>query len=697
MGFSGLAVAASGFNVAQRNLNITGHNMANAEVNGFSRQRIVQSTAMVRNVGISTTGRHLVLEMGANWSEVHQIRNNFLDINYRVNVSQLKFYSQKVQTGLVIQDVLGELHGVYSFQNVINNIWYSIQQLTGQPESLATRQAFLATASSFLTKSHEVFNALWEEQRNLDSQIRLMVNEINSTVARISDLNIQISVSEARGDRANDFRDERNLLLDRLAEMIPIETMFSPTGHVYITSMGHSILAGRHQNLMGLRFIDSNTTLVEPVFTQYDGILSAGTPPDEFVSFLNFARPISATAGNTSGQLMGLVQARGMISANHLSAELVQPPLAETVMDFMAFLQQEGADLSDIASFEGYLDAFIADAATDRERAARELMITYLQNDPDRFIIRLATAMDAPDPALVAEIEAEMDRALRAQRYNFRAHVWSLENTMIPQAQKNLDRIINSVVTMINDALTGNLQVYAGRYPAGTIHPDTGEDISGQPRFEYVRTDEDGNPVRPLDMNIPPREGIPLFIRRIDRVDEFGNPFSDFDMSDPLNPVALPPTEENANSINTIFTAGNIMINPAFLEAGGHNNLALSLTGAPGDIDLLIALQEEWMRPDSFYAVSIGNDAPTNVQNAYIRFVGTIATETSDSAGKVTTYTINTTHAHSVRMAVKGVSMDEELNAMLRFQFAFQAASRAFNAIDGMIDRLINATGRVGL
>jgi flagellar hook-associated protein 1 FlgK len=50
-----------------------------------------------------------------------------------------------------------------------------------------------------------------------------------------------------------------------------------------------------------------------------------------------------------------------------------------------------------------------------------------------------------------------------------------------------------------------------------------------------------------------------------------------------------------------------------------------------------------------------------------------------------------------MRMAIKGVSMDEELNAMLRFQFAFQAASRVFNMIDQMIDRIVNGTGRVGL
>ncbi|MCL2198996.1 MAG: flagellar hook-associated protein FlgK, partial [Defluviitaleaceae bacterium] len=98
----------------------------------------------------------------------------------------------------------------------------------------------------------------------------------------------------------------------------------------------------------------------------------------------------------------------------------------------------------------------------------------------------------------------------------------------------------------------------------------------------------------------------------------------------------------------------------------------------------------------SHYSVTIG-ERNFNVQDAYIRFTGMIATETAEAASKVTSQTITTDQAQSMRMRIKGVSMDEEMAAMLRFQFAFQAASRVFNMIDGMIDRIVNGTGRVGL
>jgi flagellar hook-associated protein 1 FlgK len=281
--------------------------------------------------------------------------------------------------------------------------------------------------------------------------------------------------------------------------------------------------------------------------------------------------------------------------------------------------------------------------------------LRHVERDPNGFIARLVAAEEAipANPALSAELEREILRDFQAQFHNHIAHTWSINNAMIPQAQMGLDRIVNRVVTMINDAITGNLR---------------GAD--GELLFDTAPLDLNGN------------AGIPLFIRDVDVT---------------TGTHTWPVSEhENPNRATTIFTISNIRINPAFLVAGGHNNLALSLSGGPGDTNLLVALQKVWMCDKSPYAVRIGENN-FNVQDAYIRFTGKIATETNEAKDKVKSQTIQVDQAQNMRMAVKGVSMDEEMSAMLRFQFAFQAASRAFNMIDSMIDRLVNGTGRVGL
>jgi len=703
MGFGGLSIATSGIRAAQRNLNVTGHNIANSEVPGFSRQRIVQTTAATRSAGVNSAGNRMVVGMGTDWSEVHQIRNEFLDINYRNNVSQLKFYSTKVQVGLTVETLLGELHGAFNFQTVLNNIWFSIQELTAHPEGLATRQFFLSNANTFLVKAQETFEGLVEYQFNLDQQIREIVNGrdgINATVAAIGELNNRIRFAEAGTERANDYRDERHRLLDHLATLIPIDAFYAPNGDINITSMGHHLLTGSTQSMMGLRYIANEASFVEPVFTRSTEILSSGTPPTEFTSYLNYITPINAGAGNDRGKLLALLQARGTSPANHLSASVLPPTATATLQD-LAITAHNAINALPIphpATFPEQLNAAIAAtitaiaAETDPvQRAALEVILTDLQaaqthaeRDPNNFIQRLVNSGNPGVPALVSDLLLEMERDFHAQTHNHRAHMWSINNAMIPQVQMNLDRIVNSVVTMINDALTGILRGEDGNY----LFFET--DADGNP---IIATDADGNPIidpvtgQPARIPIRPTDadenhGVPLFIRDID-VATGARPWPITDL-------------ENPNRAATVFTISNIRINPDFFEAGGHNLLALSLSGAPGDTDLLVALQKVWMSGTGHYSVQIG-ERSFNVQDAYIRFTGDIATEVAEANSMVTTQTIQTDQAQNMRMAIKGVSMDEELSAMLRFQFAFQAASRAFNAIDSMIDRLINGTGRVGL
>ncbi|MCL2386793.1 MAG: flagellar basal body protein [Defluviitaleaceae bacterium] len=683
MGFGGLSIATSGIRVAQRNLNVTGHNISNAETPGFSRQRIVQKEAFVRNVGVNNAGSRMIVGMGANWSEVHQIRNEFLDVNFRRNVTQLQFYSTRVQAGLAIETLLGELHGSYNFQSVINNMWYAIQELTAHPEGLATRQFFLSTANTFLTKSQTVFDGLLEQQFNLDMQIREMVNGrtgVNETVAAIADLNRAIQFAESGGERANDFRDQRHMLLDHLATLIPIDVFEEPSGNVAILTKGHHLLSGNHQSLMGLRYISPNIHFVEPVFTPSPHILSAGTPPDEFTSFINYLGPLD-TAMGAGGQLLALMQARGTLPANHMSADVAPPMLPDEIHRLADEVEAAIGALGGAATGNFMADLQLAINAAPAGSVLREDLeaaLAHAQRDANRFIQQLVAA--AGNPVDIIRLTQEIERDFLAQTHNHRAHMWSIEHAMIPQVQMNLDRIVNSMITMINDAVTGNLRGPDGNFLFFETNPDGTPFIADPTVIDPITGEPARTPIVPVDARGNP--GIPLFVRYMD-IDDGSHTW-------PLTGL------QNPNMPSTIFTAANIRLNPDFHEHGGHNLLALSLSGAPGDTDLLVALHDVWMSPDSHYAINIGGRS-FNVQDAYLRFTGTLAADISESNSRVTTQTTNVDQSQNLRMAIKGVSMDEELNAMLRFQFAFQAASRVFNMIDGMIDRIVNGTGRVGL
>jgi flagellar hook-associated protein 1 FlgK len=132
------------------------------------------------------------------------------------------------------------------------------------------------------------------------------------------------------------------------------------------------------------------------------------------------------------------------------------------------------------------------------------------------------------------------------------------------------------------------------------------------------------------------------------------------------------------------------MINPLLLQPGGHNLIAISLErDAVNDTRVLEALQTIWRANDGPYIVEIGG-RPLRVQEAYVRMVNQIAIDVNEAAGFVDAQTVQTIQADQRRLAIKGVSMDEEMADMLRFQYAFQAASRVINVIDSMIGVLVN-------
>jgi len=648
--FSGLGIATSGLRAAQVNLAVTGHNIANAEISGFSRQRIVQTTSFPRNIGMNAGNSMNVIGMGTDWNAVQQIRNEFLDFHYRQNVGRLQFYSTMVQTGLVVESALGELYGAYNFQSVVNNLWNSIQELTANPAGLDTRQMLLANLNAFVNKAQSVYDTLFEYQQNLDMQIREMVNGrdgINATVAQINQLNFMIRAAEATGDNANDFRDERNRAVDRLAEMIPIDIMICNFGDVNITSMGHQILVQGHQSVLGLRYISNEFNFVEPVFTNSPTILSAGTiPGTEFRTFMNYQRDINDRLGNDFGALKALMLSRGNSPAYAGSADR-QPPVQPNVTDI---------------------------------------------NPNTGVAFGVAT-----DPDFIQAM-----RDYHADVHNFNAYMWGVRHAMIPEIQMNLDRIVTNVVTMLNDAVTGRLRGDDGQFLFYEVYP-VGHAQAGEPRYAY---DSLGDPIyihrrtgEPVDATHPDRiharvprvpldanrqEGIPIFIRNMDDPENAVWPFPE--PSHSVGPHLFP----QKLSIN------NIRINPLLLQSGGHNHLAFSLTGAESDTDLLNALAETWLSDRGPYSIQIGNRF-FNVQDAYINMTGDLSTRIHEASGFVGAQSTLTIQADSRRNAVKGVSMDEELNNMLRFQFAFQAASRAINVIDSMIDQVVNRTGRTGL
>lgn len=231
--FTSFNAGVSGLQSSQAGLNTTAHNLANTKTQGYTRQQNINKDTYYQTIK-TTTNSTLQVGYGTTVATVRQIRNEFLDKEYRKEVSRQTFYEVQYNTATEIEDILGETEGT-EFNDVLSDFWQTVQDLSTNPESITNRKLFITQAESFLEKAQNVYSALKSYQVNLNSQIQSQVKEINSIADQIAALNTKIAGAEASGlENANDYRDARNLLLDQLAEYTNYDYYEDSTGQVTV-------------------------------------------------------------------------------------------------------------------------------------------------------------------------------------------------------------------------------------------------------------------------------------------------------------------------------------------------------------------------------------------------------------------------------------------------------------------------------
>ena len=307
---SSYSIGVSGLRNAQSGLSTTGHNMANSGAAGYTRQGNIQQDFLYRTHSESKVGL-LQVGMGTDLSEIRQIRNKFFDADYRAEASTSNYYAVRYTTGQEVQNILGELESSYAAQDVVNNIWEALNELSIYPEGIETRGSFIETCKTFVNKMQDIQDGLYNYQMNLNGQIKTTVDDINKIVKDIAELNDKIVYHEMNGDHANDFRDSRNLLLDKLSSYLDITVKESANGSVNIIAHGHELLAHNAANTLGLKYSAAGYAFVEPVFSKSEDILSADD--DSAISLFGDLTKENLNGGsqNCCGLLKSLLVSRG--------------------------------------------------------------------------------------------------------------------------------------------------------------------------------------------------------------------------------------------------------------------------------------------------------------------------------------------------------------------------------------------------
>ena len=319
-----LYVGASGLVTSQNALNTTAHNMANLDTDGYTRQQVAQGTRAYQTLEAKLkTISHKQIGTGVNYNNCKQVRSDFIDLSFRRETGRYEFYDVSHKAIEEIEDQLQEMDGT-EFAEAMNNLWVAIQELDKDPCSAVTQSSFVTRANEFLTRAKSVYQGLVDYQENLDSTVAGMVEDINSIGDRIRVLNEDIvDIESGREERANDLRDERNLLLDRLSEYGKIEYQEDIFGNVLVLFEGSSFVTTDHVNHIGIDTkLESSVGYATP-YWEYAAKTQVNPDGTKEVISIDGAHiydltlPVSTVTNTDIGKLKSVLLARGDHNATY--------------------------------------------------------------------------------------------------------------------------------------------------------------------------------------------------------------------------------------------------------------------------------------------------------------------------------------------------------------------------------------------
>jgi flagellar hook-associated protein 1 FlgK len=291
--FFTLDIARKALTVSQKAIDVTGHNIANADTAGYTRQRLI-TAAVEPQSGIS---RLAVTERGQSGGgvvpiTVDQVRSPFLDRQYWREHATESELSQRSETLGYVEGLFNEL-AANGLSQSIAEFSASVQEAAKNPVNPAFRTNLLQNALKLTETFQHRSTQLLDKQADLDHAIAVQISQINDMASSIADYNSQIVRYELNGQRANDLRDKRNALLDALSGLAHFQTAETAAGTLQIR-LGDRLLVDHGTSFQ----LATSRTTVNPITGEADSLLTIAWSSDGHQLEL------------TAGQLKALVDLR---------------------------------------------------------------------------------------------------------------------------------------------------------------------------------------------------------------------------------------------------------------------------------------------------------------------------------------------------------------------------------------------------
>lgn len=229
--FMGLETAKRSLFTQTAALNTTGHNIANANTEGYSRQTVnMQASKPMEYPGMNRSTAPGQLGTGVEFTSITRVRQGFLDDQFRNATKELGRWEIQADTLAKLETIVNEPSDT-GIRTVLDNFWKSWSDLATDPENVTGRKLVRENAIALADAFNYTSKQLSDLQGDLTTNIGVKAAEVNSIASSIASLNGEIMRIEGLGDDANDLRDQRDLLTDKLSKIVNISVTDNANGY----------------------------------------------------------------------------------------------------------------------------------------------------------------------------------------------------------------------------------------------------------------------------------------------------------------------------------------------------------------------------------------------------------------------------------------------------------------------------------
>lgn len=563
--FGSFYVGNSGLSSSQNALNVTANNLANVDTKGYVRQQVIFSDRHYNEFRSEAIGVNVQQAgLGVSIGDVVHARDVFLDKAYRQESGRQAFYQVSYDSCQQVEDLFQELDGE-EYKQSVQDLLTAFQELAKAPGDSVNENLVIQKSELFLERTKVLYSDLQSYQSNLNEQIEDGINRVNEIGQRIYELNLYVQKVEAAGvETAMTARDERDALLDELAQYGTVSTREDYTGFVYVDFQEVGFVQEYGCNEIGLK-----SELGTGFYTPYWPHLS-DLPHEQYYQVFKTGTAVSAEDNTDIGKIKALLYQRG----------------------------DNYGRWEDIATSDAYS---------------------------------------------------------------------KIEHSTLMEMEAQVDMMFHQVATTMNDLFCPNTtttepMIYlnsAGErmvLPAGTKILDTANCNVG------------------ADGKLPPQE----IFKRIgyDRYTELKG-------ADGKSIYVY--NEEKEGESNSKYQIGSVEINLALKQ---QESLlpTISQNGAV-DYDLGARIIAAW--ENQGMTINPNDNSPCTFEEYYDKMIGNLGTKGNVYSSENDTLKASATSLDNQRTQVTGVSSDEELTKMIRYQSAYNAASRYITVISQMTELIV--------